>query len=299
MTETCGCCQGIEQLTPQATANRPGLPALSYRVGTHAIFLETMKARLSSIYLDLPRDEFDEQGRPKLDRVYPLRDLRTRAADDPAIALLDVWAMLGAILTFYQERIANEGYLMTATERRSVLELARLVGYELRPGVSASVFLAYTIDDKTTEPVIIPAGAKSQSVPGPGEQPQTFETSEPLEARAIWDNLQPRQTRPQLKRTILANEGMRVYLKGIGTNLKTTDPLLIDFGDGPPDLYRVTDVLPEAALDRTLVKFQKWHATATQSNFRPVLEMARYSIPQQEHRQIKIRCPPPGFFQRA
>jgi len=44
----CGCCEGVEPLTPLATANRPGLPALSYRIGTHATFLETMQARPSS-----------------------------------------------------------------------------------------------------------------------------------------------------------------------------------------------------------------------------------------------------------
>lgn len=263
MVDTCDCCKGIERLTPQATANRPGLRALTYRVGTHATFLETMKARLSSLYIDVPREEKDEFGQPKFDRIYPLHKLRTRAQDDPAIALLDAWALLGAVLTFYQERIANEGYLMTAVERRSILELARLIGYELRPGVSASVFLAYTLDEKTTEPVIIPVGAKSQSVPGPGELPQTFETGEPLEARAAWNNLAPRQARPQTKATIQTVNAMRVYLKGISTNLKASDPLLIDFGDGTRELYRVVDVAPDSLLDHTLVRFQDWRAAPT------------------------------------
>lgn len=52
----CGCCEGIEALTPLSTANRPGLPALSYRIGTHATFLETMKARLSNLCLDSKDD---------------------------------------------------------------------------------------------------------------------------------------------------------------------------------------------------------------------------------------------------
>ncbi|HSQ23345.1 MAG TPA: putative baseplate assembly protein, partial [Pyrinomonadaceae bacterium] len=271
MTITCGCCQGTEQLTPRATANRPGLRALSYRAGTHATFLETMMARLSSIYLDLPRDEFDEHGQQKTDRAYPLRNLRTRASDDPAIALLDAWAVLGDVLTFYQERIANEGYLITAIERRSILELTRLIGYGLRPGVSASVFLAYTIDDKSTEPVIIPAGAKSQSVPGPGELPQTFETSEPLEARAAWNNLRPRQRRAQTKTAI--DNSAHVYLKGITTNLKANDPLLIDFG-GKPIFYRITEALPDPDTDRTLVKFEDWHVVQTVGNLRRTLENA-------------------------
>lgn len=32
----CGCCEGVEALTPLPTANRPGLATLSYRIGTHA-----------------------------------------------------------------------------------------------------------------------------------------------------------------------------------------------------------------------------------------------------------------------
>lgn len=56
---TCGCCEGVQKLTPMPTANRPGLPAISYRVGTHATFLATMLARLSNLSLSLeePKDE--------------------------------------------------------------------------------------------------------------------------------------------------------------------------------------------------------------------------------------------------
>ena len=174
---TCGCCEGVLASTPAPTANRPGLPALAYRVGTHSSVLASMLAALS-------RPEFPALG-----------PLRTRVPADPSIALLDAWATVADVLTFYQERIANEGYLRTATERRSILELGRLVGYALRPGVSASVFLSYTLDDGAR--VEIPQGARTQTIPGPGELPQPFETSEPLAARAEWNDLEPRRTRPQ------------------------------------------------------------------------------------------------------
>ena len=48
---------------------------------------------------------------------YPLSRLATRSTGDPAIAILDAWALVADVLTFYQERIANEGYL---ARRRSV-----------------------------------------------------------------------------------------------------------------------------------------------------------------------------------
>ncbi|HWQ69277.1 MAG TPA: putative baseplate assembly protein [Patescibacteria group bacterium] len=228
-------------MTPLPTANRPGLPALSYRIGTHATFLESMKARLSS-------------------SEYPqLAALTTRETDDPAIALLDAWATVADVLTFYQERVANEGYLRTATERRSVLELARLVGYQPRPGVASSVYLAYTLDDNFKDETVIPKGARSQSVPGPGELPQSFEISEELKARAKWNNLKPRMTQPQTKESIRSGDGKnaRIYLKGISTNLKPNDPLLIDFlGNDRPEFFRVKEVAPDVAADRTLVTLQ-------------------------------------------
>lgn len=239
--ENCGCCEGIEIVTPQPVANRPGLTALFYRIGTHATFLESMLARLSSS--DYPK----------------LAELTTREADDPAIALLDAWATIADVLTFYNERIVNEGYLRTATERRSIVELARLVGYKLRPGVSSSVYLAYTLDDNFKDEVIIPKDARSQSIPNPGQLPQSFEISEDLKVRAKWNNLKPRITRPQTQESIKRGNGKnaQIYLKGISANLKPNDPLLIDFGSGTPEFYRVQDIQFKAVENRTLVILQE------------------------------------------
>ncbi len=88
------------------------------------------------------------------------------------------------ILTFYTERLANEAYLGTAIEGRSVFELARLVGYKPSPGVSASTVLAFTLANAPGSPPIvpIPAGTRVQSVPGPGQSPQVFESSSSITA---------------------------------------------------------------------------------------------------------------------
>lgn len=245
----CGCCEGVEILTPATIGNRPGLNAIGYRAGTHGTFLETMKARLAG------------------SSFSSLASLKTRHGGDPAISLLDAWATVADVLTFYQERIANEGYLETALERRSVLELARLVGYELRPGVAASVYLAYTLDRPIAVPVLlekpavtveppdplvtIPQGSRAQSVPGPGELPHPFETSADLVARSAWNNLQVRLTRPQR----ITAETRVIFLKG-QPNLKPGDPLLIIAS--PPQLHRVITVTPDPPADRTKVTFKPW-----------------------------------------
>jgi predicted phage baseplate assembly protein len=257
--ETCGCCEGIQVLTPQPTANRPGLSALNYRVGTHGAFLETMKARLTTMTLQLPTADGQST-----ETFTPLRNLTTRDPGDFSIALLDGWAAVADVLTFYQERIANEGYLGTAVERRSILELARLVGYTLQPGVAATVYLAYTIDeDRSVTPpkptvTTIPQGAAVQSVPGPGELPQTFETSDDLEARSDWNNLQVRLTQPQNITLTNALAIDRILVAGANTKLEAGDSLLFAFGDdGDPSVLRtVASVQGQFDQNQTLVQFQ-------------------------------------------
>ncbi len=260
MNELCGCCEGIEQITPVSNVNRPGLSALTYRVGTHATFLETMLARLSTHYLETEPDDTSSIKHPLATRhTHPLHSLLTRDAHDASIAFLDAWATVADVLTFYQERIANEGYLLTATERRSVLELARLLGYQPRPGVSASVYLAYTLD--ADKEVTIPAGSRAQSVPGPDELPQIFETAEDIYAHADWNLLQPRLQKPQTIRAAdLLTEGV-IYLKGTATNLKTNDPILIDFGSNTVGFFRVVGVEAKQAEDRTKMTLRPWLQT--------------------------------------
>ena len=125
----CGCGSDLSLQVPLAVSNRSGLSAIVYRVGTHSCFKQAALSRLS------------DAKRPQLDT------LTTRDDSDFTIALLDAWSTVGDVLTFYQERIANESYLRTATERVSLFHLARLIGYELRPGVAASTWLAFTVEE--------------------------------------------------------------------------------------------------------------------------------------------------------
>ena len=220
----CGCCEGVSAETPFTVFNRPGLSAIVYRVGIQADFKETLVARLSGS--NLPA----------------LRKLTTRDDDDFTIALLDAWASVGDVLTFYQERIANESYLRTATERLSVLELARVINYQLRPGVAASAYVAFTLEDakgalgqalavgttaqiapEKLPPITIGSGTKIQSIPGPEEQAQTFETIEEIKARVTWNAIRPRLTQPQPIETTKE----LFFFTGTDNNLKKGDRLLI------------------------------------------------------------------------
>lgn len=217
----CGCCAGAAVSIPAAKANPPGQPALSYRAGTHAMFLESLIARLSSRdYPALAR---------LTTRLQPERADRLVVPEDWTLGLLDAFAVLADVITFYQERIANEAFLRTAVEASSVRELARLVGYELAPGVAASTSLAFTLAVPRVPgaplplPVTIPPGTRVQSVPGPDEAPQPFETVAEIVARAEWNELQPELFR----REPVTIGQTSLWLAGVATQLQQGDTLLL------------------------------------------------------------------------
>lgn len=90
---------------PRRPHNRPALDRIGYRIGAYPDFVETMLRGIN--------------------RAPALRAWTHRGADDPGIALLEGAAILADILSFYQERYANEAFLRTATWRESISELVR------------------------------------------------------------------------------------------------------------------------------------------------------------------------------
>ncbi len=159
---SCDCCEPAAGLTPLEVSNRAGLSAVAYRVGTYASFRATMLERISA--------------------APELAALTTREDDDPAIAVLSLWAAVADVLGFYQERYVNEAFLRTATRRASVGRLAALIDYRLRPGVAALAWLAFSVEDG--KELRVSRGLRVQSLPGQGEQPQIFEVLSALHAVA-------------------------------------------------------------------------------------------------------------------
>lgn len=263
----CGCCAGLTAHTPADVANRPGLTVIAYRVGTHATFKSSMLAALSYSTLSA------------------LSRLKTREDDDFSIALLDTTAMLADVLTFYQERIANESYLRTATERRSLLELARLIGYELHPGVAAHTYLAFTLEEAPGAPArtTIDIGLKVQSIPGPGEAPQTFETVEQIEARVEWNAMKP----PMTQVAVPVFGTTHVYVKGTATNLKAGDAILFvgtereaDAGGERWDFRRVAAVIPDHNADHTRIEWLEGLGTTSPRLVLPAANPRMYALRQ-------------------
>lgn len=252
--DDCGCCAGLEDRTPAPLFNRPGLRQIAYRAGMYGLFKQSMLAGLS------------RADRPAL------AGLRTRDDGDLSIALLDAWAVAADVLTFYIERTAQEHYLPTATERRSAGDLVRLIGYRLLPGIAATTWLAFTLETApdaaagfrpaptpgVPDRAPIAERTRVQSIPGPGELPQTFETVEAIEALAEWNALQPRLTAPRVPR----DGDVAAWFAGVGLDVNPGDVLLFVAADwdaaDPNDRWaqrRVVAVQPDPGTQRTLVRW--------------------------------------------
>jgi Baseplate J-like protein len=70
-----------------------------------------------------------------------------QSENDIGRMLLELFAYTGDVLLYYQDRIANEAFLETAVERRSVIDLLSLIGYTLATPAPASVALEVTPKD--------------------------------------------------------------------------------------------------------------------------------------------------------
>ncbi len=223
------CCSERAATAPLPVDNRPALAALARRIGTHA----SVKAAL-----------LDALSRPDLPA---LAELRSRDDADFAVALLDGAAAAVDVLTFYVERAANEHYLRTASERRSLVELGRLVGYEVRPGLAATADLAFTLQAAPGAPaeVLLPAGTGVQSSPDPGGQPVVYETVEELRARPAFNALRPRSREPHPWRP-----DTTLTFAGTATNIRVGDGVIFrtgrvpEFGFAVVRSVKVVDAVP-------------------------------------------------------
>jgi predicted phage baseplate assembly protein len=165
-----GCCDAgsTAPAAPVAIVNPPGLSAIRYRVGTFTSFRRAM---------------LDAVIRPDLLGATPNPFARWHEGTDADYhtVFLELWAYLADVLTFYQERIANEAFIATATQRDSLLRLAGAIGYRPLPGAGASALVAFTVENDKT--VTVPARFRVGSRAQPGRVAAVFETESAITAR--------------------------------------------------------------------------------------------------------------------
>ncbi|MBS1726213.1 MAG: putative baseplate assembly protein [Armatimonadetes bacterium] len=225
----CDCCADGSGTT-STLSNLPGLTQITYRIGTHNSFKTNMLYDMS--------------------RQRPLDVLTTRDDTDFAVAMADAWASVLDVLTFYQERYANEHYLRTATQTLSVYELGKEVGYKLAPATAAKTYLAFTVDNANGAPttVSVDEGVKVQSVPGQDELPQIFETLESVVANVAWNEFQVQRYEAQ---TTFSGQ-TSAWFDGDTLTCKVGDNLLFQSGSSV-QIVRILSLTIDSTLHQTQI----------------------------------------------
>lgn len=156
--------------TPELT-NLPGLPQISFRAGDFNSFRTALLTPLVAA-----------PGQPPAEVSLTAWNSGRGIDSDPsvidlAVMMTEWFAYLADILTFYNERIANEGYLRTAVRPSTPAALVNLLGYRPRPTIGATGYLGALLSPSVVgaQTITLPSGLEFQSKPGPGSAPQTFE----------------------------------------------------------------------------------------------------------------------------
>jgi hypothetical protein len=159
---------------------------------------------------------------------------------DLGITLLELFAASGDTLSYLQDRIANEAFLNSATQRRSVAGHLALIGYQLDEGASAYTFLqlqvkaVHTLSNTPTQP-----GLKVSNRPSTAnESVIVFETLGSATLRPqhnrisiyTWDN----------QSCCLPATATSLALAGAYVDLNIGDYLLIQDNAGHRDVVRLT-----------------------------------------------------------
>jgi hypothetical protein len=83
--------------------------------------------------------------------------------------LVELYAYVGDVLTFYQDNLARESRLVTATQRKSVMALAKMLGYRLHGAQAATAEVWLQLARVPVASVTFPAGTvlRTQEVTEP------------------------------------------------------------------------------------------------------------------------------------
>ena len=162
MTSTVCPCDDLQLPAP---TNLPELDYISYRIGDYVSFRQAVLTPLAG------EETLSVDGQP----VW-----RTDGVGDLAVMVAEWFAYVGDIVAFYNEQIANQDYLRTASLPQSVQNLIAILGYRPRPAIGAYGSLAALLSPGPTfggQGITLPAGLQFQSKPTPGLAPQIFELS--------------------------------------------------------------------------------------------------------------------------
>ena len=145
--------------------------------------MATINVRDNQQVIDYLARDYSSFRKSLLDLIpAKLPEWTDRSEADFGVVLIELLAYMADILSYYQDRIANEAFLSTAQERRSVIEHLRLIGYEMPGAAPAIAFLSVIVSNTFNQTVEIRKGDQFATASSKERRALTFEyvESKPL-----------------------------------------------------------------------------------------------------------------------
>jgi len=183
---------------------------------------------------------------------------------DFGVVLLQLFAYVGDLLSYYEDRLAGEAFIQTATQPVSVLNIAAMLGYTPTLTVPASAELQVTIGSTVTGPFVIPQGTKFSTVASTTQPAIVFETAaELIIAGASAATPSVNGTVLVLQGTTYANEQVatsdgsvnQLYPLANSPVLSDSFQVFVDLGQGPQLWSYVSSLIDYGPLDSVYTNF--------------------------------------------
>lgn len=163
--------------------------------------------------------------REQIPRKLPEWEDFTNEADFGNV-MLQLFAHVGDVLSYYQDRVANESFLSTATSRHSVIEHLRLIGYRMRTAAPAAATLTVSIPKEAqlpAEPIQVSRGASFTSKSLENSPSIRFEYTHESALTLVFKPMDPRNPDSPRTASIPVEEGRLIANEVLGV------------ADGSPD----------------------------------------------------------------
>jgi hypothetical protein len=135
---------------------------------------------------------------------------------DLGVLMVDLVAYAADITLYYQTRLAANLMPATADEPDAVVQLLRLIGYELQPPAPATAHLRIAVNATETMPLTVPSGTQFFVTLAAGEQ-LTFETVRPLTLQTSQFSTPPDERNLRYFYPLTVVEGETVTAELVGT----------------------------------------------------------------------------------
>jgi hypothetical protein len=165
-----------------------------------------------------------------------LPDWTERSEADIGMMLLELFAATADTLSYMQDRVANEAFLASATQRRSVAGHLDLIGYEMDQGSAAHTWLQFRVN--STQTLASQPGLRVSNRPlRDNEHVIVFETHGRLTMRPEHNEMPVFNWGNQ--KCCLPRTALSATLQGEFSRLQAGDYILLDDRQGHRDVVRL------------------------------------------------------------